>query len=60
MVVAANQQPFDYLPVVNVIERAGGYITDWNGNALGLDSDGRVLASANQSLHDQALNICRD
>jgi len=39
MVVSANQQPFDYLPVVNVVEQAGGYITDWNGDALGLESD---------------------
>jgi inositol-phosphate phosphatase/L-galactose 1-phosphate phosphatase/histidinol-phosphatase len=59
MVVAANQQPFDYLPVVNVIEEAGGYITDWNGDALGLESDGMVIASASQSLHEQALSICR-
>ena len=59
LVVAANQQPFDYLPVVNIIEQAGGCITDWNGDALGFESDGRVLASANQRLHDQALDLCR-
>jgi histidinol phosphatase-like enzyme (inositol monophosphatase family) len=58
LVVAANQQPFDYLPVINVIEQAGGCITDWNGDVLGFESDGRVLASANQRLHDQALELC--
>jgi inositol-phosphate phosphatase / L-galactose 1-phosphate phosphatase / histidinol-phosphatase len=59
LVVAAKQQPFDYLPVVNVIEQAGGCISDWNGNPLGFESDGRVLASANQRLHELALDICR-
>jgi inositol-phosphate phosphatase/L-galactose 1-phosphate phosphatase/histidinol-phosphatase len=59
VVVAANQEPFDYLPVVNVIEQAGGCITDWKGNALGLESDGNIIASANQFLHEQALDICK-
>jgi histidinol phosphatase-like enzyme (inositol monophosphatase family) len=59
MVVAADQQPFDYLPVINVIEQAGGCISDWNGDALGLESNGLVIASANSSLHKQALSICR-
>lgn len=59
LVVAANQHPFDYLPLINVIEQAGGYISDWNGDALGFESDGRVLASANQQLHEQALDVCR-
>lgn len=57
LVVASNQQFFDYLPVVNEIEQAGGCISDWSGNALELGSDGRVIASSNQQLHEQALEI---
>ena len=58
LVVATNQQAFDYLPVVNVIEQAGGCISDWNGDPLRLESNGRVLASANRRLHELALDIC--
>jgi len=57
MVVAVNQQPFDYLAVVSVVEGAGGCITDWAGKPLGIDSDGRILVTATTELHWQALNV---
>ncbi len=57
MVVAVGQQPFDYLAAVAVVEGAGGYITDWAGKPLGLDSDGRILVTATAELHRQALNV---
>lgn len=59
MVVAANQQLYDYLPVVNVIEQAGGIITDWNGDALNLESDDMIIATVIQVLHEQARELCR-
>ncbi len=56
VVVTTGQQPYDYLPLVNVVEQAGGCISDWKGQTLGLDSDGRILASANHRLHEQILS----
>ena len=41
VVVDFDLKPYDYLPVVPVVEAAGGVITDWNGRPLGLDF-GRV------------------
>lgn len=49
-------QPYDYLPVVGVVEGAGGIITDWQGNPLTLESDGRVVAAATAELHDALLS----
>jgi inositol-phosphate phosphatase/L-galactose 1-phosphate phosphatase/histidinol-phosphatase len=40
-----------------LIEEAGGTITDWSGNPLGLDSKGDVLAAASRELHEEALTI---
>jgi inositol-phosphate phosphatase/L-galactose 1-phosphate phosphatase/histidinol-phosphatase len=45
LVVEASLKPYDYLAMVPVIEGAGGTITDWQGKALGLGSDGRVVAA---------------
>ena len=49
----------DYLPLVPVIEGAGGCISDWNGNTLthktGITN---ILACANPVLHEQALAFC--
>jgi len=48
-------KPYDYLPLVAIIEAAGGVITDWNGHALTLQSDGRVVSAATLELHAQLL-----
>lgn len=56
-VVDLNLQPYDYLPVVPVVEGAGGVVTDWQGRPLGLESDGRVVAAASAELHVALLEI---
>ena len=49
--------PHDYLPLIKVVEGAGGIITDWEGNEL-VDNQENVyvLASASKELHQLALN----
>jgi len=49
-VVDYDLQPYDYLPVVALVEAAGGLMTDWQGNPLSLESDGRVLSAATPEL----------
>ena len=55
LVLETGLEPYDYLPVVQVIRGAGGVITDWRGNPLGVESNGDVLASATPELHDAML-----
>ncbi|MFN4087910.1 MAG: inositol monophosphatase family protein [Alphaproteobacteria bacterium] len=57
LVIEAKMKPFDHLPLVPVVTGAGGTITDWAGRPLGLDSDGRVLAAADASLHAAARGL---
>lgn len=54
LVVESTLKPHDYLAMVAVIEGAGGVITDWDGQPLGLNSDGRVVAAGDAGLHAQA------
>lgn len=56
-VVDTGLQPYDYLPVVPVIEAAGGVVSDWQGAPLALDSDGTVIAAATVELHQELLGI---
>ena len=55
LVVESSLQPYDYLPLVPIIEQAGGVISDWSGGALGLESGGQVVAAATPELHEAAL-----
>jgi inositol-phosphate phosphatase/L-galactose 1-phosphate phosphatase/histidinol-phosphatase len=45
------------MPLVPVIEGAGGVITDWEGRALGLHSGDKVLAAGDRRMHDQARSL---
>ena len=56
-VVDFDLKPYDYLPVVPVVEAAGGVITDWRGEALGLQSDGAVVAAGSRALHAAMLEL---
>jgi inositol-phosphate phosphatase/L-galactose 1-phosphate phosphatase/histidinol-phosphatase len=46
---------YDYLALVPVIEGAGGFITDWRGQALTMESKGEVIAAGDRRILDQAI-----
>jgi histidinol phosphatase-like enzyme (inositol monophosphatase family) len=53
LVVEAGLKPYDIVPLIPILECAGGVVTDWQGRpALG---GGRVLAAATPELHREAL-----
>ncbi len=55
--VESYLKPFDYLPLVNVIEETGGIITDWHGKSLNFHSNGDVVASISTKAHKQFLKL---
>ncbi len=57
VVVDYDLKPYDFLPVMAVVEAAGGIMTDWDGKALTLDSGGGVVSAATPALHDAMLNL---
>jgi histidinol phosphatase-like enzyme (inositol monophosphatase family) len=48
---------YDYLPLVPIISGAGGVVTDWNANPLGMNSGDRFIAAGDQRTHAEALNV---
>ena len=59
VVVDYDLQPFDYLPLAGVVEEAGGVISDWHGNPLTYESDGRVISAATPELHKEMAALLR-
>lgn len=57
VVVDCGLQPYDYLPLIALVEGAGGVICDWQGRALTLQSDGRVITAATPELRDQMIAL---
>ncbi|MEM7067414.1 MAG: inositol monophosphatase family protein [Pseudomonadota bacterium] len=56
-VVDFDLQPYDYLPVSAVVEAAGGIMTDWQGKALSMESDGRTITAATPQLHAELMEL---
>ena len=57
IVIESDLKPHDILPIVPVIEGAGGRVTDWQGHRLTLNSGPQVIAAASDALLIQALDI---
>jgi inositol-phosphate phosphatase/L-galactose 1-phosphate phosphatase/histidinol-phosphatase len=57
LVIEANCGIHDFLPLVAVIEGAGGIVTDWQGRALDVKSGDQVLAAGDPRMHAAALKL---
>ncbi len=57
LVVDCGLQPYDYLPLIALVEAAGGVICDWHGQPLTLQSDGRVITAATPELRDAMIAL---
>lgn len=57
VIIEADMHVWDYLPLVPVIEGAGGIMSDWAGSSLSLHSDGRVIAAASRDVINEIYEI---
>lgn len=55
--VDCSMDLYDILPLVPVIEGAGGIVTDWAGRRIDSEWKGQVLAGGDPAVHAQALRI---
>jgi histidinol phosphatase-like enzyme (inositol monophosphatase family) len=57
LVIENRLKVVDFAAVVNPILEAGGVCCDWRGRPLTLESDGTIVAAANQALADEVLAV---
>lgn len=56
-VIETNLKPFDIVPVIPIIEKAGGIVTTWdNRSAI---QGGNILATSNKKIHNKILKILK-
>lgn len=53
LVVEAGLKPFDILPLVPIVERAGGVVSTWDGGDP--RAGGRIVAAGDPALHERAV-----
>ena len=55
--IETNLKPFDVVPLIPIIEKAGGIVTTWdNKSAI---QGGNILATSNKKLHNKILKILK-
>jgi histidinol phosphatase-like enzyme (inositol monophosphatase family) len=54
LVIETGLKPYDILPLIPIIEGAGGIVTNWNGGPVGLDGD--IIAAGDKRVHAAALH----
>ena len=57
LVLEADLKPYDFCPMVPIVEGAGGLATDWRGAPLDLASEGRALIAGDRRTHEAALAL---
>ena len=57
LVVEADLKPYDFFALVPVVSGAGGRMTDWQGNGLNMESDGRIIAIGDAAILPQITGI---
>lgn len=55
LVIEGELQPYDIIPLIPIIEGAGGVVTNWQGQSA--MAGGLVVAAANAEIHAQALDL---
>jgi histidinol phosphatase-like enzyme (inositol monophosphatase family) len=56
-VIETNLKPFDIVPLIPIIEKAGGTVSTWNN--LSAIKGGNILAASNKKLHYEILKILK-
>lgn len=59
LAIDSGLDSFDVYAPAAVIQGAGGYITDWNGDPLTLDMAGHVLAAGDKARLDEAVAVLK-
>jgi myo-inositol-1(or 4)-monophosphatase len=54
-VVESGLKPFDILPLVPIVERAGGIVTTWDGGDP--SKGGRIVAAGDPQVHAAAVSV---
>ena len=56
-VIETNLKPFDIVPLIPIIEKAGGVVSTWNN--MSVKKGGNILATSNKKLHYKILKLLR-
>jgi len=59
IIIEPGLQVYDYAALVPIIKMAGGFIGDWQGNELGLESNVKIIACGSEELYWEVVELMK-
>ena len=60
LVIEANLSDYDYLAPTALVTAAGGLVTGWLGESLGIGTTDKIIAAGDKKLHAEVIAILND
>jgi histidinol phosphatase-like enzyme (inositol monophosphatase family) len=60
LVIEANLSDYDYLAPTALVTAAGGVVTGWLGESLGIGTTDKIIAAGDKKLHAEVIAILND
>ncbi len=57
IIIEPSLKIYDYAALIPIIKMAGGFVGDWHGNELKLESDGRIIACGSEALYRKVIEL---
>ena len=57
VVIETNLKPYDIIPMIQIIKKSGGCVTNWRNDSP--EKGGDIIATSNKILHKKILKILR-
>ena len=57
VVIETNLKPYDIVPLIQIIKKSGGYVTNWKNESP--EKGGDIIATSNKILHKKLIKILR-
>ncbi len=59
IIIEPALQVYDYAALIPIIKMAGGFIGDWRGNELGLESNVKIIACGSEELYRKVVELMK-
>ena len=60
LVIEASMSDYDYLAPTAMVHAAGGVVTGWAGEQLGLGTTDKIVAAGDPKLHAEVIKLLND
>lgn len=59
IIIEPSLKIYDYAALIPIIKMSGGFIGDWQGNEIQLESEGKIIACGSKAIYEEVVKIMK-